>query len=215
MTIYIYVWHMTIRIWLYTHIYIYMTYGDTSNWGYPKMTLFYVVWNCLHHDLMVMGRRITLADPPFSGAGIPSECWWEGWGPDGSKWAMGELDWSWLIYIFSFWHVMVHYFKWHFGFWCPPGFLLVESPSSVRMHWNLEKVPNQPTKFDYASQNMWLKPDKTRMQADSTATGMGARISRHSLLARDSMCDVRHVLFVLDISCGYRIGSNLAASNIY
>jgi len=77
-----------------------MTYGDTSNWGYPKMTLFYVVWNCLHHDLMVMGRRITLADPPFSGAGIPSECWWEGWGPDGSKWAMGELDWSWLIYFF-------------------------------------------------------------------------------------------------------------------
>jgi hypothetical protein len=44
---------------------------------------------------------------------------------------------------------------------------------------------------------------------------MGGRISRHSLLARDSMCDLRHVLFVLDISCGYRIGSNLAASNIY
>ena len=148
-------------------IYIYMTYGDTSNWGYPKMTFFYVVWDCLHHDLMVIGRRIrwqillsqvqaSLRNAGEKVARMGRNGPWENWtGHDGHDWYL----------FFSFWHVMVHYFEWHFGFWCPPGFLLVESPSSVQMHWSLEKVPNQPTKFDYASQNMWLKPDKTRMQA--------------------------------------------------
>ena len=198
-----------------------MTYGDTSNWGYPKMTFFYVVWDCLHHDLMVIGRRITLADPPFSGAGIPSECWWEGC-PDGSKWAMGELDWSWRSWLISFFFVLTCHGS---LFWVT---LWVLMPTRLFVGWIPVLGPNalksgegtQPT------DQVWLCQPKhvveTRQDenassttGDSTATGMGARISRHSLLARDSMCDVRHVLFVLDISCGYRIGSNLAASNIY
>lgn len=169
MTIYIWhvtlhIWHMIIRIWLYIYIWHMGTRQteDTLRLHYFMLSeiVCIMTWwwwgGGSRWQILLSQVQASLRNAGEKVARMGRNGPWENWtGHDGHDWYL----------FFSFWHVMVHYFKWHFGFWCPPGFLLVESPSSVQMHWNLEKVPNQPTKFDYASQNMWLKPDKTRMQA--------------------------------------------------